>query len=177
VRRQCTAELPGRERAAVQAESVTGFARGKAVPEQAPHIVRINSYAVVDHADSHRPLETLHPNGQQFVRALGLAAGVLRIAYQIDQNLQYLVLVDTDRRDVVVDLTAYGDTVAGKRGRIHAQTVFDQSGHGHGLGNAAQLGVALLHGHRLLDVIDVVTQRGQLLEGEPLVSLKLFRQV
>src|ERR1039458_2183964 len=175
--RERATELLGGERTAVQPEPMPGFARRKAMPEEAPHVVRMNSDAVVDDADPHRPLMGLHPNGYKFVRAIRLIAGVLRIAYQIDQDLQDLVLVDANQRDIVVNLSAYGDAVAGKRSGVHAQTILDQGGHGHGLGDAAQLRVALLHGHRLLDMIDVVAQRTELLESEPLVSLQLLREL
>src|ERR1039458_4855663 len=175
--RERATEFLGGERPAVQPEPMPGLARRKAMPEEAPHVVRMNSDAVVDDADPHRPLMGLHPNGYKFVRAIRLIAGVLRIAYQIDQDLQDLVLVDANQRDIVVNLSAYGDAVAGKRSGVHAQTILDQGGHGHGLGDAAQLRVALLHGHRLLDMIDVVAQRTELLESEPLVSLQLLREL
>jgi len=60
---------------------------------------------------------------------------------------------------------------------IHAQAVFGEHANIERVGNAAALGVALLHRHDFLDVLDVGAQRGELCDaGIPLIE-QLLREL
>ena len=51
------------------------------------------------------------------------------------------------------------DAVAYEGAGVQAQAVLHQIDHGDGFGDAAELGIALLHRHGILDVLQVVAQR------------------
>src|SRR5579871_158179 len=169
---QAAAELLRGDRPAVQAEAMPGLARRKAMVEQPRHVVGRDADAVVDDRDAHAAWDLLGPQRQQLVLPAGLVAGVLRVAHEVDEDLQHLVLVDGDRCDFG-ELAAQRHAVARERAGVQAQAVLDEIGDIDRFGDAAELGVALLHRDRLLDVLKVGAQGAQLLQCSLLVGDEL----
>ena len=157
---QCPAELLRRERAAVQAEAMAGLAGREAVAEQPAHVLRRDADAVVDDAIcAPLPGSRLDAERQQLVLAPGLVAGVLGVADQVDEDLQHLVLVDGDRRNVA-ELAAQRHAVARRtRPTFSRRLSSTRSATLTVSVDAAELRVALLHRHGVLDVLEVVAQR------------------
>src|SRR5258708_4948717 len=172
---QRAAEFVEGERPAVQAEAVPIHARREAVCEQAGHIFRGNAHAIVDDANAHTGRRALYAQGQKLVGPARFIAGILGVAHEIHQNLQYLVLIDGDRRHLV-EFAAQRHAVAHEGAGVQAQAVLHQIGYRDGLGHAAQLGVALLHRHRVLDVFQVVAQRCELFERHFLIAQQLLAE-
>ena len=82
---------------------------------------------------------------------------MLRVAEQVDENLKHLVPVHAHRWCVIIKLPDQLDVMPLKRGDVQAQGVFDQFRCLQILIDAGQPGVALLHRHDLLDMLDVLT--------------------
>src|SRR3984885_16206167 len=95
---QRAAEFLRRKSAAVQAEPMSVRAGGKAVSEEARHVLRGNAHSIVDDADAHAGRSLLDAQGNQFVGPARFIAGVLGVAHQIHPDLEHLVLVHGDRR-------------------------------------------------------------------------------
>ena len=108
-------------------------------------------------------------------RPARLVAGILGVAHEIHENLQHLVLVDRDRRHLA-EFALQRDPVAHEGAGVQAQAVLHQLGDGDGFGDAAQLGIALLHRHRVLDVFQIVAQRRELFERHFLVARQLLAE-
>src|SRR5579863_4927745 len=163
VRGQRSAQLLGGQGTAVQAKSVSGLARREPMSEEAAHRVGADAHTIVDYGNSHSVVTGCDADRYSLVWIPRVIASILCIADEIDEDLQHLVLVDTDLRHRAFDLADDRYAVARECGGIHPQTVFDEGVHGDDLGNAAELGVALLHCHRLFDVIDAVSQGAKFL--------------
>src|SRR5258708_3577587 len=121
---QFAAELAGSQRPAVQAESMPFLLRGEPVVKYSSQVLGSDPDAIVCHADLHTGPARGHSHGHDLLRAIGLLAGVLGVADQVDQYLQHPVLVDDDGWDVL-EFSTKDDAVAGPCALIHAQTVFD----------------------------------------------------
>src|SRR6266403_586324 len=172
---QRAAELLGRERPAVQAEAVPVHASREAVREYPGHVFRGNSHAIVDDANAHTGRRAFYAQGEKLVGPARFIARILGVAHEIHQNLQHLVLIDGDRRHLV-EFAAQRHAVTYEGAGVQAQAVLHQIGHRDGFGHAAQLGVALLHRHRVLDVFQVVAQRCELFERHFLIAHELFAE-
>ena len=70
-----------------------------------------------------------------------------------------------------------GGTLQASEHGVQPQAVLDQIDHLHGLGDAAELGVALLHVHRVLDVLEILAQQRELLERRALIRRDLLAQL
>ena len=114
--------------------------------------------------DAHRRPAPARAQGDLLVGSARFVAGVFGVAHEIDQDLQDLVFVDGDRRHLA-EFALQRDAVAHEGAGVHAQAILDQLVDSDGFGDAAQLGVALLHGHGLLDVLDIIAQRGEFLSA------------
>src|ERR1700733_12178200 len=77
---QRTAELFGRQRAAVQTEAVAVFARREAVIEDACEILRRDADAGIDDGDDDRVIGRPHAHGHALFGAPGLIAGIFGVA-------------------------------------------------------------------------------------------------
>src|SRR5688572_13794323 len=93
---QGAAHFLGGQRAAVQAETVSAFLGGEAVREDAHEVLRRNANSVVNDDDPNALWAIGHAHGQFLVRSSGFVAGVLRIANQVHEDLQDLVLLHRD---------------------------------------------------------------------------------
>ena len=99
--------------------------------------------------------DLLDAQDDELVGSARVVAGVLRVAHEIDQDLQHFVLVDIDGRNVG-ELPSQRHSVTGECTGIQPQAVLDEVDDLDRLGDAAELRVALLHGHRILDVLEIV---------------------
>ena len=61
--------------------------------------------------------------------------------------------------------------------KVHAQAVFDQVVDVDDFLDAGHFGVILLHGHDLVDVLDVPAERIQLLDRRRLVGQEMFGEL
>src|ERR1700683_5380274 len=76
---QRTAELFGRQRAAVQTEAMAIFARREAVTEDALEILRRDADAGIDDRDQERALVRPHAHGHALIGVARLIAGVFGV--------------------------------------------------------------------------------------------------
>ena len=88
---------------------------------------------------------------------------ILGVANEVDQNLQDLVFVHNDYRDVSVIANNLNPVPIQRRG-IYLQRVFGQARDRDRLDHPGNSGVALLHGDDLLDVVQVLREQIEFLE-------------
>ena len=157
LRGQSASEFFGRQGAAVQTEAVTVFSGGKAMVEDAGQVLGRNAHTIIDYRDPDVVLGVVHPHDHLFVIAPGFIAGVLGVTDQVDEDLQNFVFIRAERgrRTIFPD---HPDIVTSKAARVHAQRIFDQLRNLDSLDGAGNLGVALLHGDDIIDMIDVFAQ-------------------
>src|ERR1700688_4483561 len=172
---QRAAELVSGERPAMQAEAVPVDARREAVREQAGHIFRRDAYTVVDDAYAHAGRRRFDAQRDELVGSAGFVARVLGVAHEIHQNLQHLVFIDGDRRHLA-EFAAQRHSVTHEGAGVQPQAVLHQVDYPDGLGDAAELGVTLLHRHGVLDVFQVVAQRYEFLERHFLIAHQLLAE-
>src|SRR5882757_3098065 len=158
---QFATELAGSQRPAVQAESMPFPLRGEPVIEYTSQVLGSDPDAVVCHTDLHTEPARGHTHGHDLLRAIGLLAGVLGVANQVDQYLQHPVLVDDDGWRVL-EFSAKDDSVTGQCALIQTQTVFHEARDIDDVRDAAEPRVVLLHRHNVLDVVDSLLQGCQL---------------
>ena len=118
-------------------------------------------------------LPTFHRH--QFVRPLALVRGVFGVADEVDEDLQHLVLLGLDGRRFF-KLAAHVNVVPGERGGIDLQRVLHQLDGGDGLHDAGHLGVTLLHGDDLFDVVNVLHKLFEFLQLGGLIARQMLRQ-
>ncbi len=100
-----------------------------------------------------------HSQGHAFVGLAGLIAGVLGIAHEVDEDLQHLVFVEIEEGDFFKIADDF-DAMPGEGANVQAQAVLDQAGKVDDFPDPGYLGIALLHGDDILDVLNVDIQRG-----------------
>src|SRR6185437_2042599 len=84
-------ELSRRKRPTMQPKPVTAGACRESVIEYTGQIPRSDSHPVVDHGNSHSARGFRHPHRDAPIGLAGFVAGVLRVAYEVHQNLQELM--------------------------------------------------------------------------------------
>ena len=153
------AHLLGGQRGAVQAETVPILARGKAVRKDAGEILRRDPHAGVDDRDDDRAFAlAANAQGEALFVRLGFLHGVLGIAQEIHEDLQRLVLVDGDRGRGV-EFAHHGDVVARKTVHVELERILDERFDRHHFGKARNPRIGLLHGHDILDVLDIAGEQ------------------
>ena len=120
-------------------------------------------------------VRALDAQRDEFIGPARFVARVFGIAHQVHENLQHLVLVDGDRRDVA-EFALQRDPMAGESAGVQPQAVLHEIDDLDGLGDAAELGVALLHGDGVLDVLEIVAQRGEFLQSHALIGRAAARR-
>ena len=155
---QSPSQLLSGERAAVQAESVAGLAGREAVAEQA-----LQFSGAIPTPLSMTEMRT--PRDEASVRS------VISLSGRPDSSQAYLALRTRLTRicstlclSTVIGGTALNSplelhAVTLEGARVQAQAVLDQRGDLDGLCDAAELGIALLHHHGVLDVLEIVAQQ------------------
>ncbi len=144
--------------------------------ENSRHVLRQYADSVVGDRDLHAVRPLRDANVHMLVRAFGRFARVFRVPQEVHQDLQDLVLFDHDLRHFLkIALDAH--PVAIERTHVHAQCIVDEARNGEPLRHPDQLRIALLHRHDLLDVIDVLAQRFEFLQGDLLIEQEVFRQL
>src|ERR1700687_922012 len=88
---QNTSQLPCGQGAAVQSKAVTVFLCGEAVTENSRHMVRLYANPVIGDRYPHTARLPRNAYYHLFVRPCRCFAGILRVAQEIDQNLQDLM--------------------------------------------------------------------------------------
>src|SRR5439155_7346834 len=83
VRGKPTPQFAGRQRTAVQAESVSILSGGKSVGKNPRQVFLGNTYAIVDHRNLHTMVVIAQPDGELLVRPPGFVAGILGIADKV----------------------------------------------------------------------------------------------
>ena len=117
----------------------------------------------------------LDAQGDELIGPSRFVACVFGVAHQVDEDLQDFVLVDGDRRHVA-EFALQRDAMACESAGIQPQAVFHQIDDLDGLRDAAELGVVLLHGDGVLDVLEVLAQRGELLQCRALIGEQLLAE-
>ena len=118
-----TTHFFGRQRPAVQAEPVTIRFCGKSVRKNTCPILRGDAYAIVGHRHLDRPVSVGDAQRQAFVGATRLNTGIIGVAHQVHKNLQHLVLLDADGRNVP-KFADNLDVLPRQRTGVHAQAIF-----------------------------------------------------
>src|ERR1700733_3031763 len=103
------------EDTSMQAESVSLLLGGKAMGENALHVLRGNPYAVVDDLDLHATFESCDAYGDVLVGAPGGIASIFGVAFEIYENLQHLVLINRNLGHRC-EIARQRHAMAGKRG-------------------------------------------------------------
>src|ERR1700722_11065795 len=121
---QRAAHLFGGYRAAVQSEAVSISASSEAVTEDALEVFLRDADAGVDDGDEQRSIRRADPYRDPFIIALRFVAGVLRVADDVDQDLQDFVPVDLYWRHVRV-VAAQNHAVAAESSLVDPQAVLN----------------------------------------------------
>src|SRR5690242_6090955 len=129
--------------------------------EQPFHGLRAQAAARILYIDDERGRRLVaQPDGQLLRPLRALTQRMARIAQQVAENLQQLVLIERDAADRV-EVAADHDLWAHRE--MHHQRVLDQLGDIELLDAAAPAGVTLLGGDDLADVLDVRDDRQRFL--------------
>src|SRR2546425_2405297 len=80
VRGKPTPQFAGRQRTAVQAESMSILSGGKSVGKNPRQVFLGNAHAIVDHRNLHAMVVIAQPDRELLVRPPGFVAGILGIA-------------------------------------------------------------------------------------------------
>src|ERR1019366_5052651 len=170
---QRTAHLAGRQRAGVQAEAVAVGFGGKPVSEDPGQVFRRQSHAaVLDRQADAALAQPADAEANHFLPLVTVALlhRLLGIAQQVQQNLEYLVLVRRDRRHRL-GIAFYPNLVADQSRLDDSQSIVHHVAQLHIFHQAGHLRVALLGGHNLLDVTHV--KREQLQLFQQVVALRM----
>src|SRR5262245_2442094 len=143
--------------AVVQAEAVTVAARREAVPEDPAHVLGRDADAVVLHLDTYVALARRVDGDPQHTRRVPFALfeSVLRVADEIDDDLQELMAIGQhrrERREIAHDL----DVRLAQADRADCERSLEQLAEYAALHHAAVLGVGLLRGHDALHVLEML---------------------
>src|SRR3569833_2233558 len=84
----------------MQAETVASLAGRESVIEDAGEILGGNTDPVVRHTDPDAITEATGAQRDRCIRPAGFHTGLFRVADEIDENLQCLVLIDIDNGGV-----------------------------------------------------------------------------
>ena len=149
---------------------------GETVGKDPGEILRRNAHPVVLH---HQPNEAGHrynaDNHPLF--SMGRAfAGLLRIAQQVDQYLQYFVFFGLDGGNLLKFAT-HLNIVAHHHGRMNLERLLDNVADIQGLNHGGTPGEILLNGHNLFDVLNIVLQLAQFLQDGGLFGRHMLGQL
>lgn len=143
-----------RERAAVQAKTMTFLSRGEAVIKDAGHVLGSDPFALILHAEAQRcVIDNLDAQRHMALTVADLGHCIFGIADQVDQDQQQAVFVADDCRCVLVVL-GDDDMVPTQGAGIHAQRILEQIDDVQRLDQPGRAGIGLLSGNDVLDVID-----------------------
>ena len=107
----------------MQSVAMASFASCETKIEDAGQIFGWNSHTVVRDRDLDSSVSVMYAHGHQFIGTVGLVAGILCIAHQVDQNLEDFVLFDSDRGQLRIILTNELYVVPRQCAGVHPQGV------------------------------------------------------
>ena len=148
----------------MQPEAVASGPRRKAQLEYAGEIFGADANAIVFDLDPHGVRLVHGANAKAFLAGFAHFGRVLRVLNQVREDLQRLVALDSDGRNVPVFADNL-DAVPIERGGGHFQRVFDKFGWGDRFHDALVLGNALLLRDNLLGK-KAASERGLLKANE-----------
>ena len=151
------------------------LARRKSMRENPRQIFRRNPHAVVGNFNPHaavsRPFD---PNGHLLPGQPALIARIFRIAQDVHQDLQQLVLVHGQGIHRLV-FPQHFYAMPRKGARVHRDAILHHLGRGNLLMHTGNAGVVLLHGHNFIDVLHILSQPVDFIQQIVLLVAQILR--